>query len=300
MQYKVAVLVKGTRLYQFVTIFPALILLIAIVVYPLGYLVYISLTNASGFNLLSHSFHSIGIANYINQLSDPSFQRAIYNTLIFTVFSVSAQTVLGFGLALLVHPLPARIKAIATTALLVPTMIADVAVGLIWKSLLNYSTGLINYFLNVIGSPSIDWLGNAHLVMPVIIAISVWQWTPYMFLFVLAGLESVPLSYFDVLRLEGANTAQSLRYVLLPLLWPIIAVALYFRVTNSIRLFDKVFIMTGGGPGDASATISTYIQREGFSNLQYGFASAGGVIMLIIAALIGFLFLRMMYGREMT
>lgn len=291
---------RGTRLYQLVTIFPALILLVAIVVYPLGYLVYISLTNASGFNLLSHSFHSIGIANYIHQLSDPSFQHAIYNTLIFTVFSVSAQTVLGFGLALLVHPLPARVKAIATTALLVPTMIADVAVGLIWKSLLNYSTGLINYLLNVVGSPSVNWLGNAHLVMPVIIVISIWQWTPYMFLFVLAGLESVPISYFDVLRLEGASTAQSLRYVIFPLLWPIVAVALYFRVTNSIRLFDKVFILTGGGPGDASATISTYIQREGFSNLQYGYASAGGVVMLIIAAIIGFLFLRMMYGREMT
>lgn len=132
----------------------------------------------------------------------------------------------------------------------------------------------------------------------VIILLNVWQWTPYMFVFMLSGIEGLDGSYFEVARMEGASKMQTLGHIIIPLIKPIILVALFFRITNSLRAFDKIYVLTGGGPGFATDTITSYIQRVGILRMEFGYSSAGGVIMFFISAVIGVIALKFMYDSN--
>lgn len=288
------------RRFNIIGVFPAVLILAVVVAYPLLSLIYLSFTNTNAFNLLSGTQSFVGLDNFVNLFRDSIFLKSVFNTFYFTIVSTGLQFLLGLLLALMVYPMSKRSKNAIVTLLLVPAMIADVAVGLLWSSLLNISTGVINYLVRLFGFDSIAFLGESKLAMLTIIIIAVWQWFPYMFLFTLAGLESLSVHYIEVAKLEGCNAFQSLYYVTLPLISPVLFVALFFRITSSIRVFDKIFVLTGGGPGSATETISTYIQRLGFVNLKFGFASAGGFIMLLIAMLIGLISLKFMYGSNKT
>ncbi len=286
---------ESERQFKIISIIPAILLMFVIVVYPLFTLIYRAFTDTSAFNLISGNISFVGMKNFILIFKDKIFLKSIFNTFYFVTVSVFLQFCLGTILAGLVYPMGKRLKNIIITLVLIPTMIADVAVGLVWQTLLNSTTGIINYFIELLGFGSVSFLGNRYLAMITIILIAVWQWTPYLFLFILAGMESMSVTYFEVAKLEGASVFQTWTRVILPSIKPIIAVVIFFRATAAIRVFDKVYVLTGGGPGSATETISTYIRRMGFVNLDFGIASAGGVVMLLIATIIGILSLRHMY-----
>lgn len=285
----------GERHFKLISILPAILILVMVIAYPLYSLFRMSFTNVSALNLLSGTEKGIGLNNYLKLLKDPIFIKSILNTLYFTVISVGLQVILAIILAMLVFPMKRRVQNLIITLLLFPAMIADVAVAMVWKPLLDASTGLINYYIGRMGFSPINFLGDATIAMWTVIIMAVWQWTPYMFIFVLSGMQALSTSYYEVAELEGANVFQKLRYVILPLIKPVLMVAIFFRITSSIRVFDKVYVLTGGGPGSATETISTYIQRVGFTKMEFGLASAGGVIMLALAAILGFMFLKSMY-----
>lgn len=272
---------------------PGLLLGGTLLIYPLIFLLTTSFHNTNLFNLANPRF--VGIANYKDLFTDPIFLKALTNTALFTIISVGLQLALGIGLAVLVHKMRLRTKGLITLLLLLPFMVSEVAVSLTWKQLLDYGTGLINYTLILIHLPPQAWLGEPKLAFAMIILVSLWQWTPFSFLLSLAGLESLPKEPFDAARVDGASPTQMFFYITLPLLRPVILVILFFRLTSSIRLFDKVYVLTGGGPGTATETISTYIYRVGLSRLELGKAAAGGVVMLIIAVVIGFIFVNRMF-----
>ncbi len=292
---KIKLALESDRQFKIITIIPALILMSVIVVYPLFTLIYRAFTDTNAFNLITGDISLVGLKNFILIFKDKIFLKSILNTLYFVVLSIFLQFCLGVFLAGLVYPLGRKAKNIIITLVLIPTMIADVAVGLVWQSLLNATTGAINYFIELLGFSGIYFLADRRLAMLTIILIAVWQWTPYLFLFILAGMESLKSTYFEVAKLEGASVFQTWIHVILPLIRPVVLVAVFFRATSAIRVFDKVYVLTGGGPGSATETISTYIRRMGFVNLNFGLASAGGVVMLFIAFLIGIISLRYMY-----
>ncbi|MDI9421243.1 MAG: sugar ABC transporter permease [Bacillota bacterium] len=282
-----------TLAFQVLTVFPAVALVVLVIGYPVYYLVSLSFTNVSAFNLLNQSYRWIRFRNYQKLFNDPIFLRAIAHTLGYALGTVGVQTLLGFWLASAVYRMSRLQKTLVTTLLLFPTMVADIAGALVWRPLFDVSTGVLNYFIKALGFSTVNFLGDPILARITVMAVAVWQWTPYMFLFVLAGMESIDTSLYEVAKLEGASSRVVMTRIVAPLIRPVLLVAVYFRITDSLRVFDKVFVLTGGGPGSATETISTYIQRTGFANMEYGLASAGGVVMLGIAFLFGLISLKL-------
>ena len=188
---------------------------------------------------------------------------------------MTIEFVLGFALAWLIWRFIER-QRLLTTLLLVPMMLAPVAVGLIWRLLLQGDFGMVTYYLRAVGllSPASAVFSSPGLVMPTIIAIDVWQWTPFVTLIMLAGLMSLPRSPFEAATMDGAGPWRQFVDIMLPLLRPIIALVLLLRGIDAFKEFDKVFIMTGGGPGTVSELLSIYAYRVNFKNWNLGYGAA--------------------------
>lgn len=283
------------RNFRYISLIPALLILLVIVVYPLTKMITTAFTDLNAFNLHNGKVSFVGFKNFVKLFSDRVFLTSLWHTLKFSIISSIFQTLIGVMIAYLVYPMPKLVKNIVVTALLVPSMVADASTGLVWSTLLNHSTGVINYFLEVLGIGRINFLGSSQWALPTITFISIWQWYPYMFLFALAGFEGINKTHIEAARLDGCTDFQVFFHIALPSIAPILSVALFFRMTNSIRVFDKVYILTGGGPGTATEFISTYIQKKGFVQFNLGLSSAGGIVMLLISFLFGAFFLRYMY-----
>ena len=289
----------GRRLdewFKLISIIPMLLIVGVVVIYPVIYLFYLSFTDTSNLNLIAGTARFIGLRNYVVQFGDKAFLTSIWNTLYFTVISVGASTVIGLALAWLVYSMRPMVKNVLVPLVLVPNIVAETACALMLKPMLDSSIGVLNYMLALIHIAPVSFLGDRTNAQWVIMALNVWQWVPYMFIFFLSGIDSLNISYFEVARLEGASSLRLLRSIILPLIMPIVLVAVFFRVTYSLRLFDKIYVLTGGGPGNATDTITSYIQRVGILRMDFGYSSAGGVIMLLITAVIGALTLKYLYG----
>jgi multiple sugar transport system permease protein len=269
-----------------------------VIIYPLFYLVKLSFTNTNNINLLSGTSRFIGLKNFVGHFNDKAFLKSMWNTLYFTIISVGISTLFGILIAYIIYPMKVLFKNLMLACVLLPALIAETACGLMFKPMLNTTIGIFNYLLGIIGIEAINYLGDKNLAQWAIIWLNVWQWTPYMFIFVLSGIEGLNVSYFEVAKLEGASDLQVLWHVVLPLTKPIILVALFFRITNALRLFDKVYVITGGGPGFATDTITSYIQRIGIQRMEFGYSSASGIIMLIFTAIIGAIAMKFMYDSN--
>ena len=284
--------------FRVFSILPMLIIILAVIVYPICYLFYLSFTDTNNFNLISGLAEWVGLENYIRHFQDKAFITAMWNTLYFTIVSVGLSTVLGILLAYTIYPLKRGYKNLMVACILLPTLISETACALIFRPMLDFSTGIINYLITSIGLPGINFLGDATIAQWVIMLLNIWQWTPYMFIFMLSGIESLDTAYFEVARIDGASKLEILWHVILPMITPVLLVAVFFRVTNSLRAFDKIYMLTGGGPGFATDTITSYIQRVGILRMEFGYSSAGGVIMLLFTALIGAIALKFMYENN--
>jgi multiple sugar transport system permease protein len=286
------------RHFKVISIIPMLLLISIIIVYPIIYLVKLSFTDTNNMNLLAGTARFVGLRNFVRNFRDKAFMTSMWNTLYFTVVSVGLSTIFGIIVAYLVYSMKAVQKNIMLTCILLPSLIAETACGLMFKPMLNTTIGIFNYFFTSAGFTAFNFLGDKTLAQWMIILLNVWQWTPYMFIFALSGMEGLSSSYFEVARLEGASSLQTLWHVVLPLTRPIILAAMFFRITNALRLFDKVYVLTGGGPGFATDTITSYIQRVGIQRMEFGYGSASGIIMLLFTAIIGAVAMKLMYDTN--
>jgi len=237
----------------------------------------------------------VGVKNYAKVFTDPVFWRIIRNTLIFSCSTVGLQFVIGFGLALLFsREVQIRGEGVLRSALILPMMVPPILVGLIWLFMYKKDFGIINNILWMLNVEPVTWLSKPFMAFLAIIAAETWEWTPFMFLLLLAGLRSLPSDIYESSEVDGASTWQIFRYVTVPLLKPIIAVALIIRFMDAFRIFDMIFQLTGGGPGVATETISLYIYRNGFRYFDMGFAAALSYIALIIIVLFTNLYIRVL------
>jgi multiple sugar transport system permease protein len=228
----------------------------------------------------------VGFQNYIDIFSDASTRTAIFNTFQFTFFSVALQLVLGFALALLLWR-DSRFNRMVLAFLLIPSTITPLVVGLIFKAMLGADYGIIGFFLSEAGiGPRSGLLTDAGTALWMLILIDCWEWTPLMTLILLAGLKALPGDVLEAGLVDGATAWQRFRMLILPLMLPSVFLALTLRTMDAFRVFDSVFVTTGGGPNDATNTLMMLGVKEGLQFFNVGFASAVGNVTLLFIALI--------------
>ncbi|MFL9949164.1 sugar ABC transporter permease [Paraburkholderia agricolaris] len=225
-----------------------------------------------------------GLENYRAVLADSEFTASFFNTLQFTVVASVSEVVLGAALALLFYR-AFRGRRFVMPLLILPMMLSTLVCSAIWRNWLNYS-GFLNALLAVFGLPGVQWLSDPNLAIWSLILVDVWQWTPMAFLIILAGLQSIAPELYEAARTDGASEWQCLRHITLPLIVPQIVLAMLLRSIDTFKLFDKVYALTGGGPGNATQTLSTYVYDTGFRFFNVGPASAASVLMLLVAAVL--------------
>ena len=260
---------------------PAFLVLGVLALYPV-----LRVLIDSFFNVDYASGHRIftGLENYRAVLGDSEFSASFANTLQFTVAASVIEVALGGALALLFSRAFAGRRFIIPLAIL-PMMLSTLVCSAIWRTWLNYS-GFLNALLAVFDRPGVQWLSDPHLAIWSLILVDVWQWTPMAFLIILAGLQSIAPELYEAARTDGASEWQCLRHITLPLIVPQIVLAMLLRSIDTFKLFDKVYALTGGGPGNATQTLSTYIYDTGFRFFNVGPASAASVLMLLISAVL--------------
>ncbi len=275
-----------TRLAGVGFVLPATAFLAATVGWPLWRAVSTSFYRSDLLDI-SSAPHFIGLGNYREVLADPRFRSAVLHTLVFTFAAVTVELVLGLGIALLLRRVVLG-QRLLVTLLLIPSMLMPIAVGLIWRFMLNDEYGLIAYYLNdahLVGPSGLvhdPLLVHAWSSMVALVITDVWEWTPFMSLVLLAGLLSLPREPFEAARVDGASALQEFVHVTAPLLARAIAVALLIRIADAMRVLDIVSSLTAGGPGNSTETVQLYTYHVGFQSFHTGLAYAQIVLITLV------------------
>ncbi len=275
--------------FRYRMLLPLYLLLAAILLYPLLFALWVSLHDYRLTRPQDTPF--VGLAQYLRLLRDPAFLNAMGNTLTFVFVAVFLELVLGFALALLLRRRRFG-RDLARALLLTPMFVTPIAVGLMFRFLLNQQLGVIPRVLASFGV-TVDWFGP-DLALFSIILIDVWQWTPFMLLLLLAGLESLPRSPFEAARVDGASPFMIFRRITLPLMRPVILVALVIRGLDAFKVFEYVYAITRGGPGSATETIQFLIYKVGFRFFRMGEASAMAWVLVLVTLSLTFLLWHLM------
>lgn len=234
----------------------------------------------------------IGIDNYTRMFQDPLFWNSLAVTGYYVVINISVQTVLAVGIAVLMHRLTQSI--IVRGIILLPYLIANVVVALIWFYMFDYSTGIANILLDGIGIDRVAFFGNAATAIPTIALINVWRFVGYTALLVFAGLQTIPKDLYEAGALDGASEARMFRTITLPLLRPVMALVLVITLVGSFQIFDTVAVTTEGGPVNSTRVIYYYIYQQAFERFDLGYASAISVFLLVVLAIIAFVQLKLL------
>jgi multiple sugar transport system permease protein len=278
------------RVIPWLFVLPTVAFLVGISIYPLLNSLYLTFNE---WRLTTgNPPRFVGLKNYLKLIRDDRFWSSLKTTAIFTGSVVSAEMLIGMILALSMSK-NTRFRRICRSVMLIPMMITPVVLGLIWKYMYNPENGIINYLLHFLKFKGPIWLGEPKPALPAIMIVDVWQWTPFVFLILLSGLGSLPQDVFEAARVDGANHVQIFRYVTLPLLVPFILIALLIRFIDSFRIFDTIFVLTRGGPANATETLSIYTYKVGLNFFDMGYAATLSYVILVIITLAAQQFLRM-------
>jgi len=266
-------------------ILPTVIVLFFIVIYPMIFSLWVSLHK--WYLGKPQLFPFVGLRNYYTVIfEDPVFRISLINTLILVSICLSVEFVLGIILAILLNRDDIRGKKIFRSCLIMPVVLTPVVAGVLWKFQFHPSYGIINYLLGLIGVRKIEWLADPRFALFSIMIVDMWQWTPFMFLVLYAGVISLPKEPLEAAKVDGASNWQLFKHIVVPLLAPIIVVVLLIRTMDIIKLFDIVYVLTRGGPGDTTEVLTLYNFRVGLNYFYMGKAAA---ISWIIAAIVIFL-----------
>lgn len=267
------------RNIKWVFTMPAVIFVALMMVAPVGYTFWLSFHEWSMSNITPPLW--VAFQNYLELFQDELFIKSLKLMFYFTIVAVTLETVFGVGLAILMNQNIVG-KGLVKTLFLLPMVATPVAVGLIWVLIYEPNIGIANVFLEKLGLPGQEWLTSQSLVMPSLIFIDIWEWTPMIALIVLAGLVSLPKDPYEAAMIDGASTWQSFTKITLPLLKPTLYSAILLRMIDALKTFDIIYATTQGGPGTSSQTINIYGYVLGFQYFKIGQASALLMIFFII------------------
>lgn len=263
------------KIYKRMNIFyiPALVVLILFVAYPLGNAFYVSLTKWNGY---SSQKTFIGINNYIRMGKDPAFWISFRNTILYGFGSTLFQQILGLLIAIFVN-LDFKGRNVIRTLVYLPAMMSGLVMGYIQYFIFQYDQGVLNEIISWFEQGAVDWMGEGGRAVLIIIFVNVWQFTGLSMIIYLAGLQGVPQSYYEAAQIDGANKLQLFKHITIPSIYPSIVSSTMFNLIGGLKLFDVIQAMTGGGPGNASHSLSSYLTREYFGAEKAGYAGALGV-----------------------
>lgn len=259
---------------------PSMLLLVLMSIYPTLFNLYNSFFDWNFANSKPRVF--VGLKNFITAFKDPNFLQAMLNTIVLVAAAVSIEFVLGFVIALLFNQ-GVRGTRFFRTMMIVPTMITPIVASLMWLLMYNSDYGVVRFLLQQIGianPPAL--LASKMYALPAVILVDVWQWTPFVMLIILAGLTAMPKETTEAACVDGANGFQRLIHIILPSLKPMIAVTLLMRVMDTFKFFEVIYMLTKGGPGNATETVSYFAYKVGFSFFDVGESSAICLIILLV------------------
>ena len=235
---------------------------------------------------------NVGFEHFVRMLGDEDVRESIWVTLRFGFWTITIEMVLGTALALLLEK-PIRGASVFRTVFILPLMVSPVVVGLIWRYLFDARIGWVNHYLGYLGIEPQVWLGQPELAFFAIVLTDIWQWTPFIFIIVIAGLQALPAEIIEASRIDGANWWQQIFLVKLPMIRSILLIALLLRLIDVFRGMEVMYIMTGGGPGRATELLSLHIYNRAFDAQQLGYASAISVLLILIVFALSFTILVM-------
>ena len=274
---------------------PAVVALLAIMVFPSFFNLYISLNEWFATSASPPEF--VLFDNYIRLFTeDDVFPAAIGKTLYFTALAVGAEMLLGLGIALVLHR-EFRGQNLARSAFMLPMMATPAAIALVWVLIYHPTLGVMNYLLYLLGISPQEWLSKSYMVIPSLALVDTWQYTPFVTMVLLAGLIAMPLEPFESARIDGAGPWQMFWYITLPLLRPTLMVAALFRIIDSLKVFDTIYVMTQGGPGRASETLNLYAFRTAFEYFHVGYAASISLTLIVLVFVVSAAILRAGRGQ---
>lgn len=261
-------------------VLPAVVFLLVFTVFPFLFTVALSFSRVSLVGGLQLSF--VGLANWERLVSDARFWTSLANTAALVAGAVSLEVVLGFGLALLVHTTP-KGAGLFRVLFLIPMSLTPIAVGYMWRMLLNETIGPLNALLRAVGLPPVGWVSAGLVPLFSMILVDVWQWTPFVFVVCLAALQALPDEVVEAAELDGASRGQLLRYVVLPWMVPTLVAAGFLRAVEAFKIVDTIFIVTGGGPGTRTESLTLHAYYVGLHafDLAYGATIALALFLLV-------------------
>jgi len=255
------------------------VLLLLITIYPLVFAVWTSLRSYWLFAPEEARF--VGLENFSFLFGSSLFGGSVLRTVIFAGGSLVLQLVLGYGLALLLHH-DRRGFGILRVLLVVPVLLTPAVVALMWFYMYDPNIGIIQFLASSLHLPVVPWLSDVNTAMAAVMVANVWEWTPFAFLVFVAGIKSVSPEILEAAMLDGADAWSIARHILLPLLWPVVAVVALLLAIDNLKNFDLIFVMTNGGPGVSTFTLPIMIWNEGFGSYQMGSACAIALVLLVI------------------
>ena len=279
--------------FKYQLLIPIAVILLAILLFPLVYSLVISFQDFQFTKIGQQKF--IGLENYINLFKNKSYWTAMRNTIVFVIMAVGIEVMLGFFLAVLLHNKATKLRGFFRSTLLSPMFITPIAVGLIFRFLTNSQLGVIPTALNAVGI-NIDLFSTRSALFSIAL-IDVWQWTPFMLLLLLAGLESLPEEPFEAARVDGAEGWKLVRYITLPLMRPIILAAVVIRMLDAFKVYEYIYAITRGGPGEATETMQYFIYRTGFIYFRAGEAAAMSFTFIIVITIMVVILFRILRGE---
>ncbi|MFJ4223184.1 carbohydrate ABC transporter permease [Microbacterium sp. NPDC089695] len=271
---------------KWILIAPAVIFIALLIAFPVGYTIFLSLTNAQG--AVTRPFDFVGLANYAHWLGDMTrFWPAVGRTAYFTIMALVIELVLGLAIALLLRK-TFRGQGLVRVFILLPLVATPVAVGMMWLVIFEPSIGFANVLMKSIGLPAQGWLSDKDTALNTLVFIDVWQWTPMVILILLAGLSTLPEEPDEAARVDGANAWQRFRHITLPLLSPVIGAAAILRAIDALKTFDIIYATKGrgGGSSNEAETLNILAYSDAFEYSRYGRASALLMLFFILIILV--------------
>lgn len=256
---------------------PAAAVVVAVILFPWAFTLYVSAFDWR----IGGERRWVGLENYQRLFTDARFGWAVLRTLFYTALAVVFPIILGVAAALAFHQ-RFPLRGLARTVFILPMMATPVAVALVWTMMFHPQLGVLNWILTTAGLPPSMWVYSAETVIPTLVMVEVWHWTPLVMLLVLGGLASLPVDPYEAAKIDGATPWQAFRHVTLPLLAPFIVVALIIRTIDALKAFDTIYVITQGGPGQASETINIFLYLQAFAFYNMGYASAVVVVFFTI------------------
>lgn len=262
---------------------PTVLLLVIMSVFPLVFTIYYSLTDYNYLSKQETAF--VGLQNFLALFQNKYFLQSIWNTVRFTIVCVFLETLLGLALAVFVDGIR-RGQKFLRTIIILPYLIPPVTVALIWQIMLSSNYGIINRFLSFCHVPLYNWFYDAKTAFGTICFIEIWQCMPFVFLLLYASLQSIPAEQYEAAKLDGAGKWKQFLHITLPSIKNGMFLCILMRTVDTFRLFDKVNILTKGGPANSTATITQFLYNNGIKNLRFGNGSAIAVVMVVLVLLL--------------